>query len=534
MNIKESATTNATQAQDSAGRRSDLRSLARGSVLNLAGSVVAAVLNLALPVIITRGLTREDAGVFFQATALFTILVSVGTIGADTGVLRSLPRAIATGRTEQLMPYLRIGTVLPVVLSAGLAIVGLVLAAPISDLATDGNGTAADQFRLAMWVLMPLLPVAVAYAVWLAASRGLGSVKPLVFVEKLGRGVLQVATVGVATALTTSVVLVIVAWVLPFLAATLVIALWIRSMLHGLWKRRHQPREGDAVPVSVLSGEFWRFSAPRAVSRIFSVALQRFDILIVGAIQGPEAAAVYAAATRFLVLGLMFVEAIQQVTASHISELLATGAHGRALAMYRTTTTWLTLVSWPLYLMAIWYAPLLLDVFGHGYDEGAPAVVILCAAMLVATVCGPVDSVLLMGGRSVLSLINTGTALTVNVAVDLTLVPSMGIEGAAIGWAIGILVNNLLPLWQVQRTMNMHPFGRGAVLAVSLCLLSYGVVPGIVHATVGPGLLGLLVAGVLGGVVLLAGMIRFRATLQLDALLAAMRSRRGPRADAPS
>ena len=97
MNIRESTTTDTAASRESAGRRSDLRSLARGSALNLAGSMVAAVLNLALPVIITRGLTREDAGVFFQVTALFTILVSVGTIGADTGVLRSLPRSIATG-----------------------------------------------------------------------------------------------------------------------------------------------------------------------------------------------------------------------------------------------------------------------------------------------------------------------------------------------------------------------------------------------------------------------------------------------------
>ena len=79
-------------------RARDLRRLARGSALNLAGSLVAAVLNLVLPVLITRGLAHPNAGVFFQATALFTVLVSVGTIGADTGVVRSLPRAIALGR----------------------------------------------------------------------------------------------------------------------------------------------------------------------------------------------------------------------------------------------------------------------------------------------------------------------------------------------------------------------------------------------------------------------------------------------------
>ena len=73
----------------------ELRRLARGSTLNLVGSLVAVVLNLVLPVVITRSLVQGQAGLFFQAAALFTILLNVGTIGADTGVLRSLPRAVA-------------------------------------------------------------------------------------------------------------------------------------------------------------------------------------------------------------------------------------------------------------------------------------------------------------------------------------------------------------------------------------------------------------------------------------------------------
>ena len=125
---------------------------------------------------------------------------------------------------------------------------------------------------------------------------------------------------------------------------------------------------------------------------------------------GPSDAALYAAATRLSIVGLMFVQAIQQVMAPKISELLALDDRGRAQTMYRTTTVWLTLVSWPIYLIsASATPPLLLDVFGPGYDDaGQPVVVILCLSMLVATACGPVDSVLLMGGRSVLSLTNTG------------------------------------------------------------------------------------------------------------------------------
>jgi O-antigen/teichoic acid export membrane protein len=221
----------------------------------------------------------------------------------------------------------------------------------------------------------------------------------------------------------------------------------------------------------------------------------------------------------------MFVQAIQQVMTPKISEYLALGEEGRAQTIYRTTTAWLTLVSWPIYLMALLFAPLLLGIFGPGYQRGAAAAAILCAAMLVATACGPVDSMLLMGGRSGLSLMNTGLALATNVGLDLLLVPSMGVTGAALGWAAAIFVNNLLPLWQVNRHLRMHPVGEGTKAAFLVCLVSFGAVAGACRLVLGDGLLGFVVAGLLGTGTFLWMARRRAGELELAALAAVPRRR---------
>lgn len=503
-----------------------MRQLARSSGLNLAGSIVAATLNLLLPVLITRNLTKDDAGIFFQATALFTVLVSVGTLGADTGVLRALPRAIALRRSKDIGALLRIALSLPVGISVVLAVVLAVMAGPLGDLATGGDKGAA-LFTRSVLVLSPVLPLAVAYAIGLSTSRALGSVVPLVVVEKLGRGSLQVAAIALALAVGGSVLLAVLAWTLPYVAALLVIGFWIvRSAAREKRKIEGRLSAPAKAPSVGLAGEFWRFSGPRAASRVFAVALQRFDILIVGALRGPAEAAVYAAATRFPILGLMFVQAIQQVMAPRISEFLARDNHDRALSMYRTTTTWLTLVSWPIYLLSVSYPGVLLDVFGGGYDRAARVVVILCLTMLVATACGPVDSVLLMGGRSVLSLGNTAVALTATVTIDLLLIPDHGITGAAIGWAVGILLNNLLPLVQVHQVLHMHPFGSATLAAVALCVATYGLIPALLRIVLGANLTSLFLAGLLATLVFLAAGTALRRTLALDALVGAMRRQR--------
>ena len=51
--------------------------------------------------------------------------------------------------------------------------------------------------------------------------------------------------------------------------------------------------------------------------------------------------------------------------------------------------------------------------------------------------------------------------------LDLVLIPRIGILGAAIGWASGIVATNLLAVLQVGISLKIHPFGRPALLAGS-------------------------------------------------------------------
>ncbi len=316
-------------AGSGAGERgADLRRLARDSSLNLGGSFVAAALNLVLPVVVTRGLATADAGLFFQATALFAILLNLGTLGADTGVLRSIPRARVQDRPGDATRYLVIALV-PSVLFACLLGLGLVLVAePLAGLLSEGEQQ-REAMRQALRVLAPMLPVAVAYAVVMSTSRGLDSILPLVLGEKIGRTALETGGAALVATLTSSLVLIVLAWVAPYAAMLVVIGVWVVRRL-AVVAAAAAETAATTRPWRQLAGEFWRFSAPRAASRVFTVALQRFDVLVVGALRGPEDAALYAAATRFVVLGLMFVQAIQQVMTPRISEMLALEEHRRA------------------------------------------------------------------------------------------------------------------------------------------------------------------------------------------------------------
>jgi O-antigen/teichoic acid export membrane protein len=154
--------------------------------------------------------------------------------------------------------------------------------------------------------------------------------------------------------------------------------------------------------------------------------------------------------------------------------------------------------------------------------------------MLLATAVGPVDVVLLMGGRSSWNLLNTVAALTANLALNLLLTPRLGLAGAATAFAASILLSNVLPLAQVWRFLRLHPFGEGVLVAVAIAGVCFGVVGAAVRAAFGPTTAGLAVHALTGCGLYAALLWRFRDRLEVDALRGLLRSRIGRAAEQPS
>ena len=290
------------------------------------------------------------------------------------------------------------------------------------------------------------------------------------------------------------------------------------SRAHGARARARNPVTGGSGVGNATASGFWRFTGPRAVANLAQITIQRIDIVLVAIILGPAQAAVYTAATRFLVVGQFANTALNQSAQPRFAELFAVDDRRGANVIYRATTAWLIVLTWPLYLLAVIYGPEVLSIFGHSYRAGHLVMVILGLTMLVATACGQVDMVLITTGRSSWSLANGLTAVVLNVGLDLLLIPRYGIAGAAIGWAVAIIVTNLTPLAQLAISIRLNPFGRGTLIAAGLALLSFGVIPLVLRAALGAGAAVSVGAVLAGCVVQVAGLWWFRDSLRLAAL----------------
>jgi O-antigen/teichoic acid export membrane protein len=499
--------------------RGHLEKLARRGSASVLGAGFSAVFGILLVVVVTNGFSPTVAGTLFAATSTFLILESVALLGTDTGLVKWLPAQIASGRAADLPRTLVISAVPALTLAIVLS-VGLYLGAPA--LAPHMVGAAAaDTMTVILRTLALVLPVATLNDQVMAATRGAGSQKPTVVVDNIGRLGLQSVSVLVAYLTGGGPFALALAWSLPYLLSLTVGGVWLRRLV----VRRMAAPDGAVVsPWGTVAREFWAFTAPRAIARVTQTALKRSDIVLVAALASPADAALYTAATRFIVLGQLFVQSVQQALSPQISALFARGEKTAANSVYQAATLWSVIAAWPLYLVLAGFAPTLMGVFGEGYDVATDVVLILSLTMLLATACGPVDSVLLMAGHSWLSLRNSCVALAVNVGFSVALIPVFGLRGAAIAHALALMVRNLQPLYQVRRHLSMWPITRSTVRVGGLALACFGLVDIIAFASIFPPAVDAALLAV-GSLAYVSGIWAWRDALSLDVFRSALRRR---------
>jgi O-antigen/teichoic acid export membrane protein len=461
-------------------------------------------------IVVTHGLNKGAAGAVFIVTSVFVVVETVVRLGTDVGVVHFVAgrRARDNGGVTDVIWAAFLPLIPAMVLGA--AVVGVLTPVVIHSLGAQGG---VDHVGLVAVVTALAVPVASTYDFMTATTRGLGSSRPTVWIERILRPVLQTLGVAAVAAAGANASLVVMAWVIPYAITAPLMALWLRALL----------RAGQ-IPLRsehwrAVFAEVWRFTLPRSMTGVLQILLQRLDIIIVGALLGGPAAAVYTGATRFVVVGQLGNQAISYVFQPQLAGLLGRGKIEEARELFRVSTAWIVGLNAPLYLTVCTTAPLLVKLLGPRYQAGVSSMVIVTAAALVGSSCGLVDFVLLTMGRTSWNLANTVVSLAVNLAIDLIFIPHIGIVAAAIGWAAAIVLNNLVPLVQVHRAFGFSPISSLWVRMIAVNGVMFGVLPGIVLVVVGPKLPALVGVIAIGAVGYLLVIWRWRDPLGLSQLV---------------
>jgi O-antigen/teichoic acid export membrane protein len=194
---------------------------------------------------------------------------------------------------------------------------------------------------------------------------------------------------------------------------------------------------------------------PLLLMNVVQEILNQIDVILLGHLADTTASGLYAAAWRlaslvpFALISLSFISAPMIATAYRRQDF-------EELARIARINAWLAFgfsVAMAAFLAAI--GALALRQFGEGFEAAYPALLILLGSGIVSAFTGSVGYLMTMTGRQNPALLSACAALVTNIALNLTLIPRLGIIGSAIAATSSMAVYNLLMWIHVRRTMGI-------------------------------------------------------------------------------
>jgi O-antigen/teichoic acid export membrane protein len=476
-------------------RFGDERTILAGAGQSAVGLVVAILATFATQVLITRVLGPGAFGIVTLATQGALVLGYFSRFGMDMAAVRRV--AIDIGRGERSRVRAIVGRASLIALLASIVVGAAVFAAagPLADLfaADYDRQDAVNAFRAGALAI----PFAALVQVYLGATRGLKIMRHTLTVFWIGQPLAWMALIAAG-------------WLIQRSAGTTTLAYagsWLLATAAAGWLwRRETEGFGRDGPAPGEVPDLLRYGAPRAPAALFSQLLFWTDLFVLARFSPEVVSAaevgIYAAAARAAQVLLLFIISVSLIFSPFVADLHARGDREKLERLYRLLTRWTLAVTIPVFVVLVVTPGSALRLFGGDFAQGRTALMILLLGQLVNVATGAVGFVLIMVGRTGWDLVVYAASVAFDIAAAVLLVPSLGIEGAAVAGATTMALSKVARLYLVWRFIHIQPFDRdyARLLLPTLVALAGGFAA---HLAVrgGPWQVDLLVTAVVGSAV---------------------------------
>ncbi|HEX6787356.1 MAG TPA: flippase [Acidimicrobiales bacterium] len=432
-----------------ASRRGDNRelvALARGGGLNFIGAAITQLTTVGLLLYMTRDLSKNDVGLFRISVALFELLQIVALVGLGQAMTRFVAVFRADRDRAAVLGTIRFGLIVTTV-SSVLVGAALFLASPWLSETVYNKPDLVTPLRFVAFAIPPGALTAVS----LAACSGFRTMRPNALIGLMLDPLLRLVLIVGALQLGLGLDGVFWAFVIIPYVTCLMALLWLFVLARGPHVRPRIERR-----------QLTRFSSVAWVATFTTQGLLWLDLLILPAYISAAELAIYSVATSIVVLATFAMSPISQSLAPRIADLSRRKELRRLAIAYQAAASWMLRFSLPFFAIILIFPRPLLGLFGTGYGAGAAVTVILALGKLSDVATGPCGTMLNQAGFNKLALIDNVVILILNVSLNLILIPSHGIRGAAIAWTVSLLGVNVARAVQVRRrVVPAWPFNEG-------------------------------------------------------------------------
>jgi O-antigen/teichoic acid export membrane protein len=411
-----------------------------GALFSFGIRVASAAITFASHVLLARWLGAFEFGVYTYVWVWVNLLGLLCTAGLSIAAVRFLAEYRQPRDHGLARGFLRFGRL--VSLGAGflMAGIGILLIRAVPFIGSEHYDTAMSIGLLAL----PAMAL-IDFQDGVGRARswiGLAFLPPYILRPLL---ILLLVAVALATLGERSAVLA---------ASALTISAWLTAGVQFILQHRRFRRELRPERPLLKSRHWISVSLPMLIMDGFTLLMLNLDVMLLEIFVTPDRIAVYFAAARTITL-IAFIHfavtavAMPRFATSYAERDVARAA--RQLARFRNWTLWPSLAA---AVVLLGGGRLILSMFGPEFVEGWPLMFALTIGYLARAAAGPAESMLVVSGRQNQTAMITGLSAAVNGVLNLTLIPHLGLMGAAVATATAFVLQASLFALAARRVLQ--------------------------------------------------------------------------------
>ena len=423
----------------------EITDIAKGAGIVFLGTTIGTFLKYLFELIVARNLGTELFGLFFLGLAFLKVGEIISTLGLHRGVLRYI--ALFRGEGDKRRTK---GTI---IFSLRIAIiVGIVICISIIFLASFVSENIFKKAELTPVLKMfaVIIPFTTLTTILVFSTQGFKIMKYRVYVREIFEPTIRIIGVVVIFLLGYSLYGTIFVFNISIVIGLFLAFFYLTKTFPDLI---HKNIDSIFETKKILG-----FSWPLLLADFFGLIVIWMNILMIGYFKDSHEVGIYSAAHRTALLVQVILLSFNAIFSPIIADLYNKKESKKLERLFKIVTKWILSLSLPICLLTILLAPEILSLFGKDFILGAACLIILSLSQLVNSIFGSAGFLIMMAGKSRINLFNNMTAATLNICLNLFLIPRYGITGAAISLLITISVTNALRFAEVFLLFKFHPF----------------------------------------------------------------------------
>ncbi len=424
----------------------DILVAAKGGGIIFMGTLFEYAGRFIFGIVVARFIGAEQFGLYNLALTPLTILSVVALLGLRESMTRYIPIFVRRRDEQGLWGTLQIGlgltTLSSIVLGGGLVILADTVANEMFH-----TPELAPYLRIAGLIV----PFTAIIDLIIPATQGFKQMQYKVYARDITLTLIKMALGITLLAMGFGTMGAVVAHAVATIAAFAMLVYFLHKLFplnRPITRARHDVRQ-------ILG-----LSLPVYLSYVLDMLGGNLEVLLLGMLNTATAVGIFAAAARIGFVGNVFHRSILNVSPPIVSDLYSQGESKQLERFYQVMSKWTFTFNLPVFIAIVMFPGTILSVFGDSFVAGSVALTIMAFGFLSTAAAGICGVIINMTGRTWLSMINSIGVLALTVALNLLLVPSMGVVGAAIAVAGTSIALNLARLLEVFALFRLSPYNK--------------------------------------------------------------------------